>query len=64
MGLILPVDSGEKMGLQITLMLTVIIYIEYLQVNIPVFDDIGRTPYLLQFFVVVICLMSIALISK
>ena len=30
-GLILPADSGEKMGLQITVMLTVVIYIDVLQ---------------------------------
>ena len=34
-GLILPADAGEKMGLQITVMLTVVIYIDVLQGSIP-----------------------------
>ena len=34
-GLILPADAGEKMSLQITVMLTVVIYIDVLQGSIP-----------------------------
>ena len=34
-GLILPADAGEKMGLQITVMLTVVIYIDVFQGSIP-----------------------------
>ena len=40
--LILPSDSGEKMGFQITLLLTVVIYVEYLQDSIPVFETSHR----------------------
>lgn len=34
-GLILPADAGEKMGLQITVMLTVVIYIDVISNSIP-----------------------------
>ena len=37
-GLILPADAGEKMGLQITVMLTVVIYIDVLQGSVPVYS--------------------------
>ena len=58
------VDSGEKLGFQVTLLLTVVIYIDYLQNNIPVFDSIGQTPNLLIYFVVLILLMTLALLGK
>merc|ERR1739838_279032 len=61
-GLILPVESGEKLGFQVTLLLTVVIYIDYLQNNIPVFDSVGKTPNLLLFFVVMILLMTLSLL--
>lgn len=60
----LSVESGEKLGFQVTLMLTVVIYIDYLQNNIPVFDSIGQTPNLLVYFVVLILLMTLALLGK
>ena len=34
-GLILPADAGEKMGLQITVMLTVVIYIDVISDSVP-----------------------------
>lgn len=37
-GLILPADAGEKLGLQITVMLTVVIYIDVLQNSLGCFD--------------------------
>ena len=52
------------MGFQVTLLLTVVIYIDYLQNNIPVFDSIGQTPNLLIYFVVLILLMTLALLGK
>merc|ERR1739838_1288584 len=61
-GLILPVESGEKLGFQVTLLLTVVIYIDYLQNNIPVFDSLGKTPNLLLFFVIMILLMTLSLL--
>ena len=62
--LILPSDSGEKMGFQITLLLTVVIYVEYLQDKIPVSDSWEKAPYLLQFFVVTILVIAASLIGK
>ena len=47
-----------------TLLLTVFIYIDYLQNNIPVFDSIGKTPNLLTYFVAVILLVTLALLGK
>lgn len=41
MGLILPVKSGEKMGFQMGLMLTMVIYIQILEQTIPVFDTVS-----------------------
>ena len=56
------VDSGETMGFQITLLLTVVVYVEYLQNNIPTFSSIEETPALLQFFVILIILLTLALV--
>ena len=64
LGLILPVDSGEKMGFQVTLLLTVVIYIEYLQSNIPVFGTMADAPYLLQFFVIMIMITATSILGN
>ena len=58
-GLLLPVESGEKIGLQITILLTMVIYIDILQQNIPVFDSYGASPLLLDYFI--ICIISLCL---
>ena len=50
------------MGFQITLLLTVVVYVEYLQNNIPTFSTIEETPALLQFFVILIILLTLALV--
>ena len=57
-------ESGEKIGFQITLLLTVVIYIEYLQNNLPVFDSLGQTPKLLIFFVTMIVLLTLSLLGE
>ena len=62
LGLILPVEAGEKMGLQITVLLTMVIYVEVLQSNIPVFDSYGNTPLMLTYFIVTICVICICLL--
>ena len=51
------------MGFQITLLLTVVVYVEYLQNNIPTFSSIEETPALLRFFVILILLLTIALVT-
>ena len=50
------------MGFQVTLLLTVVVYVEFLQNNIPPFSSIEETPALLKFFVVLIILLTLSLI--
>ena len=42
------VDAGEKMGLQITVLLSDIIYVDILQSTVPVFDSFGNSPLILR----------------
>ena len=51
------VEAGEKMGLQITVLLSMIIYVEILQSNIPVFDEFHNTPLLLTYFIITILII-------
>ena len=46
----------------ITLLLTVVIYVEYIESSIPVFDTVSGTPYLLQMFLVSILLLTFELL--
>ena len=55
-------DAGEKMGLQITILLADIIYVDILQSTVPVFDSYGNTPLILNFFIVSIILNCICLL--
>ena len=50
------------MGLQITVLLTMVIYVEVLQTNIPVFDAIGSTPLMLSYFIVTILVICFCLL--
>ena len=61
-GLILPVDAGEKMGLQITVLLTMVIYVDILQSTVPVFDGFGQAPLLLDYFIVTIIMLCVCLL--
>ena len=56
------VDAGEKMGLQITVLLTMIIYVEVLQTNIPVFDSYSNTPMILVYFIITILMICFCLL--
>ena len=47
---------------QVTILLTMVIYIDVLKHNIPVFDSFGNTPLLLIYFVVTICLICLNLL--
>ena len=58
------VASGETIGFQITLLLTVVVYIEYLQSSIPEFSNLDQTPCLLSYFVILIILLTIAILGK
>ena len=44
MGMLLPANSGEKMGLQITLLLTLVVFIQSLQDEIPFWQLYQDTP--------------------
>ena len=44
MGMLLPANSGEKMGLQITLLLTLAMFIQSLQDEIPFWQLYQDTP--------------------
>ena len=47
----------------ITLMLTSVIYVEYMQISIPVFDTVGETPYLLRLFLATVGLLALSLLG-
>ena len=59
---IILVDAGEKMGLQITVLLVDVIYVDILQSTVPIFDSLGNTPLILMFFAVSITLLCICLL--
>ena len=59
---IILVDAGEKMGLQITVLLADVIYVDILQSTVPIFDSLGNTPLILMFFAVSITLLCICLL--
>ena len=50
------------MGLQITILLTMVIYIDLLQDNMPVFDHYGNSPLLLNYFIVTIFAICLCLL--
>ena len=50
------------MGLQITVMLTIVIYIDVIQNSIPVYGSIMETPLLLSNFVTTTCLLTACLL--
>ena len=44
LGMLLPADTGEKMGLQMTLLLSLVVFIQLMQGEMPVWEDYGETP--------------------
>ena len=50
------------MGLQITVLLTMVIYVEILQSNIPVFDTYGNSPLILIYYIVTIMMICFCLL--
>ena len=52
------VEAGEKMGLQITVLLADIIYVEVLQSTVPVFDSLGTFDFFSFFNKKPICNIS------
>ena len=61
MGMLLPAASGEKMGLQITLLLTLVVFIQLLQDEVPVWQLYQNAPKILVYFVVVMVVMSVTI---
>ena len=47
-----------------TLLLAVIIYVEYLQNSLPVFEILGDAPKLLVFYVIMIVLLTFSMLGK
>ena len=62
MGMLLPAGSGEKMGLQITLLLTLVVFIQLLQDEVPFWQFYKHTPKILVYFVAVMGTMSFTII--
>lgn len=50
------------MGLQITILLADVVYVDVLQSTVPIFDSFGNTPLILNFFVVSITLLCLCLL--
>ena len=51
LSLLLPADSGEKIGLSMTVLLALIVFLQLLQEHIPVWDNESASPVTLQYFV-------------
>ena len=64
MGLLLPADSGEKMGLQVTLLLTLVFFIQLLQDEVPFWQLYNNTPKILMYFVLVMGAISYTIIQS
>ena len=60
-GLILPISSGEQMGFQITVFLTLIVYIEGISKDIPITKEMNAAPRLLHFFIVSILVCGLSM---
>ena len=50
------------MGLQITILLADVIYVDILQSTVPIFDSLGNSPLLLTFTVASITMLCICLL--
>ena len=50
------------MGVQITLLLAEIIYVDIMQSIVPIYDSYGQTPLILMFFGASITLLSVCLL--
>ena len=50
------------MGLQITVLLSMVIYVDFLQATVPVFDAFGSSPNVLNFFIVAILMLCVCLL--
>ena len=44
LGMLLPAGTGEKMGFQMTLLLSLVVFIQLMQGEMPVWETYGETP--------------------
>ena len=65
LGMLLPIDSGEKMGYQITLFLSLVVYLDIVSQTVPIPEEGNWTsvPKLIIFFVIIIFLLVICILG-
>ena len=53
LGIWMPVSSGETIGFQVTMLLTMIVYLDVLSNSVPIFTDMSIAPRLLIVFMII-----------
>jgi len=53
LGIWMPVSSGETIGFQVTMLLTMIVYLDVLSNSVPIFTDMSIAPRLLIMFMII-----------
>lgn len=53
LGIWMPVSSGETIGFQVTMLLTMIVYLDVLSSSVPNFEDVSIAPRLLIMFMII-----------
>merc|ERR1712062_690817 len=61
-GILIPIESGEKMGYQMTLFLTLIVYLEIKSHSVPVPENSTSISKLIIFFIVIIILLVLCIL--
>lgn len=51
-GIFMPAASGEVIGFQITVLLTLVVYLDILSSNVPKFQDLSKSPKMLVMFMI------------
>ena len=46
----MPIASGETIGFQVTVLLTMVVYLDILSKNVPKFERLSRSPTMLIMF--------------
>ena len=62
-GILIPIESGEKMGYQMTLFLTLIVYLEIKSHSVPVPENSTSISKLIIFFIVIIILLVLCILG-
>merc|ERR1719454_2542306 len=63
-GIILPVDSGEKMGFGVTMLLSLVVYLDLMREEIPVWAANSSASLLIWLFIVSIVVIAISLVQQ